>query len=82
MCCAFLLHLLCLVCAFLLHFLCVFCICLVDKCVFSHVFCVCLHSKASFGDLFLRFLCIFVGIGFALFFALFMHFCVLLCHQN
>ena len=40
--------------------------------IFSHFVCCFLHSKASFGDLFLRFLCSFFGVGFA-FVALCMH---------
>ena len=39
--------------------------------LFSQFVCF-VHSKASFGDLFLRFLCIFFGIGFAFVFAIFM----------
>ena len=68
------LHVLCIFVAFVVPFLCMFfivgaffCICLVDKCVLFRIFWRFFwHSKASFGDLFLRFLCIFFGIGFAL----------------
>ena len=82
----------CIVCAFLLHLLCFFCICFALVLRFLHLFsgqmrwcfffvfcCIPRHPLVTY---FLRFLCIFFGIGFALCLHCLCILYVLLWHQN